>query len=384
VRRAAALAVLALAGCGGGGHRVAPTPTATPPAGRAPAPTAEQQIETLLRDRASALAEGRRPPGGIGAQRARDRLAAARIRPLRVRGLEVEAGRIAVHGARARARVAERYRIAGVRGMFQSTRRYDFTRRRGTWRVARVAGHRGLPPWEVAAYDEHRTPHFAVLAPHGAPVADLQAALDDGYAAMRARLTSGRLRDRYLVVDAADPAQLRALTTQIQGVETLAAVSDAGIDEQGPAEAVSRVVSLRLLVVATAFADLDPAGRRRTITHELTHAALAGSTSGRTPSWLVEGVAMYVSGDRRPAPANPGLAALSDPGAIARLSGAAQADAYSAASAAAFAIVDRFGAAKLLDLYDSFNDDSLRGTPGARLADRALRRVLGIRLTDLL
>lgn len=383
MRRAAALAALALAGCGGGGHPAAPTPTPRPPQGRAPAQTAEQQIESLLRDRASALQAGQRPPGGTGGQRARDRLAAERIRPLHVRGLQVEAGRIAVHGARAHTRLTERYRIGGVGGTFQSTRRVELARRRGTWRVASVVGRRGLPPWEAGAYDEHRTPHFVVLAPPGAPVSELTTALEDGYAAMRARLTSGRLRRRYLAIDAADAAQARALTTQIRGVETLAAVSDAAIEERGPTEAVARVVSLRLLVVAPAFATLGAEGRRRTITHELTHAALAASTSGRTPSWLVEGVAMYVSGDRRPPPANSDLAALSEPAAIGRLSGAAQADAYAAASAAAFAIVDRFGAAKLLDLYDSFNDASLRGRPGPRLADRALRRVLGIGLSQL-
>jgi hypothetical protein len=383
VRVAAALAVLALTGCGGGGHAAAPTPTGTRPAGRASGPTAEQQIETLLRGRASALEGGRRPPGGTGAQRTRDRLAAARIRPLHVRDLQMEAGRIDVHGARASAPVVERYGIAGVRGAYQSVRRMDFRRRGGAWRVAGVEGRRGRPPWEVAAYDEHRTAHFVVLAARGTPVAALMGALEDGYAAMRARLMTGGLRRRYLVIAAADAPQARALTTQIRGLGTLAAISDAAIDEQGPAEAVSRVVSLRLLVVTSAFASLDAAGRRRTITHELTHAALAGSTSGRTPAWLVEGVAMYASGDRRPAPANADLAALSKPGAIARLSGDAQADAYRAASAAAFAIVERFGADKLLDLYDSFNDESLRGRPGPRLVNRTLRRELGIGLSQL-
>jgi hypothetical protein len=383
VRAAAALAVLALAGCGGGRHAAAPTGTTTPPAGHAPGLTAAQQIETLLRDRASALEAGRRPPGGTGAQRRRDRLAAGRIRALHVRGLQVEAGGIDVHGARASTRVAVRYGIAGVRSTFQSARRVALVRRGGAWRVARVEGRRGLPPWDVAAFAYHRTPHFVVLVPPGVPVPDLTAALEGGYAAMRERLRSRHLRRRYLVIAAADAAQARALTTQIRGVETLAAVSDAGIDEHGPAQAVARVVSLRLLVVATAFASLDAAGRQRTITHELTHAALAGSTSGRTPAWLAEGVAMYVSGDRRAAPVHPDLAALSKPGAIARLSGARQADAYRAASAAAFAIVERFGADRLLDLYDSFNDPSLRGPPGPRLADHALRRELGIGLGDL-
>lgn len=383
MRAAAALAVLAVAGCGGSGHAPAPTPSTTPPAARAPAPTAEQQIESLLRDRASALQAGRRVVTAVGAQRARDRVAASRIRALHVRDLEVEAGRIDVTGGRASTRVTERYGIAGVRSTFETTRRVDLVRRGGRWRVATEHGRRGLPPWEVARFVERRTSHFVLVAPPSVPVEALLAALEDGYAAMRARLETGRLRRRYLVIAAADAAQARALTTQIRGLETLAAISDAAIDERGPARAVSDVISLRLLVVYPAFASLDAEGRRRTITHELTHAALAGSTSGRTPAWLVEGVAMYVSGDRRPAPPDADLAALSRPAAIARMNGDAQAEAYRASSAAAFAIVDRFGAHRLLDLYDVFNDESLRGRPGPRLVNRALRRELGIGLAQL-
>jgi hypothetical protein len=369
VRAAAALAVLALAGCGGGGH--GPAPSARPPAAPASTPeppSDEQQIEALLRQRAAALESGS---------------AGARARALRLRHVEIEAGRIDVSGTRATARVAERYGIAGVRSTFQSARRFDFVKRRGHWRVAAEHGRRGLPPWDVATFREHRTRHFVLLAPPDLDVGDLPAALENGYAAIRARLEGGRLRQRYLVIAGADAAQVQALTTQIRGVETLAAISDAAIDEEGPAQAVSRVVSLRLLVVYSAYSSLTAEGRRRTIAHELTHAALAGSTSGRTPAWLVEGVALYVSGDRRPAPPDPDLAAFSRPSSIARLTGAAQADAYGASSAAAFAIVERFGARKLLDLYDAFNDESLRGPPGPRLADRAVRRVLGIGLSQL-
>jgi hypothetical protein len=368
VRAAAALAVLALAGCGGGG--AAPSPTARTPAARTATPTPEppsdaEQIQALLR---------RRPTAPETRQR---------IRALRVRGLAIEPEQIEVSGRRANARVVQSYRIAGVSGSFQSVRAVDLLRRRGTWRVVRVRGRRGLPPWEVADFEEHRTPHFVVLGPRGAPVDELTAALEDGYAAMRDRLQTGRLRRRYLVIAAADPAQARALTTKIRGLEGLAAVADAAVEEEGAAQAVSRVLSLRLLVVSSAFAALDAEGRRRTIAHELTHAALAGSTSGRTPSWLIEGVAMYVSGDRRPAPPDPRLGPLSKPGAIGRLSGDAQADAYGAASAAAFAIVERFGAKRLLALCESFNDADLRGKPGPQLVDRALRRELGIGLNDL-
>ena len=196
-------------------------------------------------------------------------------------------------------------------------------------------------------------------------------------------LARGRLRRRYLVVVAGDAAQARALTTEIRGVETLAAISDATINESGPERRTVGVVSLRLLVVLPAFAALDPDGRLRVITHELTHAALTGATSGRTPAWLVEGVALYVSGDRRPAPPGADLGALAAPGAIARASGDAQAAAYATSSAAAFAIADRFGPRRLLRLYDAFNDPELVGEPGPRLVRRAVRRELGVSLAEI-
>src|SRR5919108_1914070 len=138
-------------------------------------------------------------------------------------------------------------------------------------------------------------------------------------------LRRASLRRRYVVVVAANATQAHALTAAIRGVATLTAISDAAIREEGPQREVTHVSSLRLFILWPPFDALDPEGRVRVVTHELTHAALAGSTSGRTPAWLVEGVALYVSGDYRPAPPGADLGALSEPGAIARLSGAAQA-----------------------------------------------------------
>ena len=71
------------------------------------------------------------------------------------------------------------------------------------------------------------------------------------------------------------------------------------MQETGPAQRVSAVVSQRLVVVWPPFSSLDADGQQRVVTHELTHAALAGVTSGRTPAWLSEGIALYVSEDRR-------------------------------------------------------------------------------------
>ena len=142
-----------------------------------------------------------------------------------------------------------------------------------------------------------------ILAPTALVVDGLPEALEDGYARMRDVLAAGTLRGRYLVVVAGDPAQARQMTSGIRGVATLAAISDTAVHEEGPAERVASVASQRLLVVWPAFAPLDLDGRRRVVTHELTHAALARETSGRTPGWLAEGVALYVSGDDRVAEA---------------------------------------------------------------------------------
>ena len=388
--RAGAFAALAvMAGCGGGDvatPRPAATPTPTVERTLEPAPSDEQQIEALLHDRAAALEAGDRQAyaaTATGRQRRRDRDSAARAARLRLRDVTLEARRIRVDGDRAAVRVTLAYGIGGVRGSFQSTRRVGVVRAGERWRIARERGGRDLPLWEAGTVAERRTPHFVVLSEPGAAVDDLLASLESGYATVRGVLAPGRLRRRYLVVVAGDAAQARALTTEIRGVETLVAISDATINESGPERRTVGVVSLRLLVVLPAFAALDPDARRRVITHELTHAALTGATSGRTPAWLVEGVALYLSGDRRPAPPGADLGALSAPGAIARASGVAQSAAYATSSAAAFAIAERFGPRRLLRLYDAFNDPELAGEPGRRLVRRAVRRELGVSLEDL-
>ncbi len=388
--RAAALAALAvLAGCGGSGA-VATRPAATPtPSAERPheaPPTDDQQIAALLRRRAAALEAGdRRAYAGTATrgQRRRDRAAAARAGRLNLREVTLEPGKIEFHGDRATARVTLAYGIAGIRSSFASTRRVDLVRVGEHWRIVREHGRRGVPPWEVGDFAERRTKHFVVLAPPTASVDDILASLESGYGTIRGVLAQGRVRRRYLVVVAGDATQARALTTEIRGVETLAAISDAAITESGPERQTVDVLSLRLVVVLPAFTALGPDGRGRLITHELTHAALTGATSGRTPSWLVEGVALYVSGDRRPAPPGADLSALSAPGAIARASGDAQASAYAVSSAAAFAIADRFGERRLLKLYDAFNDPKLIGAPGPRLVRRAVRRELGVSLAEI-
>jgi hypothetical protein len=389
-----ALAVVAalVAGCGGSGDDPSPTP---PKAAESPAPTAsanltpaspQDEVLTLMHAREDALEAGDvagYAATAAGAQRARDRRAARRAARLPLRNVVLDAEVVDERANRLTLAVDEAYSIAGVRSTYQSRRRVIARRTEDGWRISTVRGARGRPPWELAPFTARRTRHFVVLAPPRTPVGPLLQDLETGYRRMRTLLTGSQLRRRYLVLVAAGPDQAHALTSNIRGVETLTAIADAAIREAQPALAVTDVISLRLLVNWGRFAALDAAGRSRVITHELTHAALAGETSGRTPAWLVEGVAMYVSADRRLPPANANLAELSRPDAIGRLSGADQAAGYATSSAAAFALAERYGRRRLLALYDAFNDRKLRGAPGPRLVNRALRRELGITIGEL-
>jgi hypothetical protein len=405
VRRLAALAavlVCGAAGCGGGGGGGNGGPDGTSARGTsAPEPASpEGQLTALLERRANALQAGsaRRLTGtSTGAQRARDRADARNARGLPLRDVQLEPLDIDVDGARATLKVRAGYGISGIRGRFEVDRTLRARRTAQGWRIASSASRRARLPWELARYGALRTRHFTILAPAALATDGLEDALEGGYARMRDVLVKGVLRRRYLVVVAGTAADARRMTTGIRGVATLAAISDSAVREEGPADRVVSVASQRLLVVWPPFATLDADGRARVITHELTHAALAGRTSGRTPGWLLEGVALYVSGDRRVGAAarfvagDAGrvsrraltLTGLSEPGAIGLLGGEGQSAAYAYSSAAAFYIAERYGRKRFLRLYSAFNDPALTEPEGPELTAAAVRRTLGIPLLEL-
>jgi hypothetical protein len=297
-------------------------------------------------------------------------------------------------------RVRLAYGVRGIRGDFGSPRTAELQRSGTRWRVTRIRSRRQRAPWEVTRYRRATTPHFVLWTPRAIDPAagGLTAALEQGYDRMRGVLAAGRLRRRYLVVIAADSGDARKMTSAIRGLESLTALTDTEVHQEGPAERVRSLASQRLIVVWPAFAAAGPEAQLTVVAHELTHAAVAPATSGRTPSWLTEGLALYVSGDRRVAEAAERvggataratrraltLSALLDPDAIGRLSGEAQLAAYAYASSAAFYIAERFGRKKLLDLYDAYNKPELAGGEGdVRLSDEAVHDALGISLAAL-
>jgi hypothetical protein len=401
------LTALALAACGGGGHPRPGAATATPsPAatttsterGAQPAPGGEAELEALLARRARALGLGRPrayAATSTGAQRREDRAIAGNAAALPLRHVSLTILSASIAKRRATLQVRSSYGIKGIGGRYETDRTLRAVRTRHGWRIRAETSRRRRQPWEVAPFAARRSRHFVVLHPAAQSPTGLLTALEDGYGRMKGVLPKARLRRRYLVVVAGDTHQARRMTAGIRGVASLAAISDTSLREEGEAQRVTHVSSQRLLVVWPAFAPLGEDGRRRVVAHELTHASLAGVTSGRTPSWLVEGVAMYVSGDRRAQEAagfersasaarrSLALAALSKPGAIARLGGDRQAAAYAFSSAAVFYVAEHFGRRRLFRLYDTFNRDSLTGSPGAGLAGKAVQRTLGVSLQAL-
>ncbi|REE99510.1 hypothetical protein [Thermomonospora umbrina] len=137
----------------------------------------------------------------------------------------------------------------------------------------------------------------------------------------------------------------------------------------------------RIVIAPGTFSRLNPLGREVVLTHELTHVATGGARDGRTPVWLIEGLADYVGykgtdvpvrsaarelhrevADGRPPAALPGPDDFG--GGSDRLP-----QSYAEAWLACRLIAERYGEDRLLELYRA---------AGRRSQEAALRSVLGI------
>jgi hypothetical protein len=278
-----------------------------------------------------------------------------------------------------------------MRRPFYTRRELVLRKRSVGWHVARDAPRAESLPWEVAAFEVSRAPHVILLADPSVESGPLRDGLARAYSEVRRNLPARDLPRNVLVIAARDDAQAERLTGRVaRGVIALANVRvDFG---PAPALEVERVLEQRLIVIDSRYRTLPQEEQDSTLVHELTHTALNPDTSGRTPPWLIEGVAMYVSSDDRStearlraAGAGPTttLRRLCRPESIFRLSGSAQGAAYAWSSAAAQAIVAQRGTEDLFRLYDAFNDSELDGPTCAKTTDRVMRRTIGMSLAQL-
>ena len=157
----------------------------------------------------------------------------------------------------------------------------------------------------------------------------------------------------------------------------------------GGALEVERVLSQRMTIIMDRYARMPEQEREWTLAHEMVHTAMNPDTSGRTPQWIIEGVAhvRLRRGSLRlrgAVAAGATLAQLSRRDALAHLSGAdAQSAAYVVASAAAEEIAARKGNSGLFRFYEAFNDSTITGPPGPRTTDKVLRKSVGMSLREL-
>ena len=397
-------AVVVVAALSGGG------PSDKPAARAKHAPPSDADlISALLRRRASAWerhdARGLAATTEPGRLRRTDRRALRNMSEVRLAGVRYLTGSLTLSGRRAAIETVESYRLAGVPGSLFGVRRvYRARRGRDGWRLAAERRGRERQPWELAPVREVSTEHVLLLTPRALGADGIPAVFERAYRTVAGRLPV-RPGPRYVVVVARDRRAARRLTPRISGLDSLVAIADADVRQAPGSERPLAVISQRLVLIWPGYRAQNAAGRERVLEHELTHLVTARITSGLTPSWLAEGLALYVSGDRRVAQAarllditvaggayGPAadaahrvlsLTALSAPDALARLAGPAQGAAYAYASSAAFYIAARYGRARLLRLYRVFDADDLPGAAGPEITDSAVQRVLGLTLVDL-
>ena len=291
--------------------------------------------------------------------------------------------------------VSLRYQLAGFDAEPALRRQYlTFVRRSGRWYVAAddefaalgLTTERDL--WDDGPVVLARRPGVLVLGHPGAASRLAALARDTERAIHRVTEVWGTgWSQRVVVVVPAAQAELARLVPHTGDLSQIAALATAGLEHPGTGY---HPVGDRILVNPPVFARLGDLGRRVVLAHEVTHVASRAASGASVPTWLVEGLADYVGYGDVDVPLSvsarelqvdvragrvprhlPTEAAYA--GADLRL-----AQAYEQSWRAVSLIAERYGQARMLQLYRDVGRDD---RPGA-LA-RALRRDLHLSLTQL-
>jgi hypothetical protein len=406
-------AALLLSACGDSAGTTSPAKKsseakskATPAATRPPNDT--QQLADLIAARAQAL-KGSSPQAYLdtstGSQVAKDRRAAASFKALPIDDVEMSIEGTEVEGERATLRVDTYYTFDDIDSEYRKTSRVTALKTEDGWRVSRDRPSAGaLAPWEYTRYTARTSKHFTALAPRKLKVGSLMRDLEKGRTRMQRGLRGVKAPDRTLVIVARTGTDTKALTKDLKTLSSLVAVAETKFNLEGPAQRITDLSGERIFVLWRSYGNRSATERQKVIAHELVHAALAKRTSGRTPPWLYEGIAMYASGDNRSGDAGAlisgrgvlrdsskqgaaksamSLTKLSNPRALHKMSPVSLAFAYSFSSAAAYAIAEKHGRKALLRLISAFNSEKVRGKPGRKLNDKVVRKVLKKSLNQL-
>ncbi len=378
-----------------------PKPTAT----RAPDDTA--QLTKLVSDRAKALELGDAESysaTATGSQAAKDKRAAAAAKELPISSITMDAEGTEITGKRATMRVNMSYSFEDIETEYFKVSKLDAVKTPKGWKVERDEPAAGAyAPWEYRRYTARTSEHFLALAPAGMKVGSLMTDLEKGRARMKRGLPGVKAPAKLLVIVTRNSKDTKALTKDYRTLKSLVAVAEAQVAIDGPAQKVSAVSGQRVFILWRSYGKSSTDQRRITVAHELVHAALVKRSGGRIPVWLSEGIAMYASGDQQAGDAGAllsgaqlrdtskqeatenalSLTKLAKPTSLDRMAAIPLAFAYSYASAAAYAIADKYGAKALLRLYTGFNSQKYKGPAGRKLSDKVVRGTLKTSLESL-
>jgi hypothetical protein len=369
--------------------------------------TDTEQLEHLLFERGWALEKGNTADflaTSTGAQARKDKAQIARAKALPINDVKLTAGGTEVDGDKATMRVEMRYGFDHIDTAYFKTSRMSAVKTPQGWKISNDRPSAGmLAPWEYTTYKARTSAHFLALAPKSLKVGSLMTDLEKGYNRMKRGLPGVKAPRKVLVIVARTGTDTKALTKDLKTLKSLTAVAENQYSTKGSAKRIDQVWGQRVFVLWRSYGNRGANERRMVVTHELVHTALASRTSARTPPWLTEGIAMYVSGDNRSGDAGAlisgrgvlrdaskqgaakramSLPRLSKPSALSNMSPVSLNFAYSYSSAAAYAIASKHGRKGLLKLLSAYNSDKVKGT-GSKLTDRALKRALKTSLSSL-
>lgn len=278
------------------------------------------------------------------------------------------------------------YRYEGLPddNLFRLRMEYDLERRDGTWVVtASRPTLEDLPVWATGPVEVARAAHtLALFRPGLANVDEMLALAEQARAQLLPKLTL-EADPVHLVVLARDSEEYEEIVGEAIAVDSVAV---AQILYRGTAGHPLRPESRQMIV------DLGPLFDRpsqpvpyegqadvlpvEVFQHELGHLALSRFTRPGTPLWLVEGAAMFLSGERRVDAwriiSEGDLFEELEAVKLGQPGGSDRALQYAHANASALYLVETFGPEKFWELYRSAGDVST-GSPEPSVSGGLLR-----------
>jgi hypothetical protein len=285
------------------------------------------------------------------------------------------------------------YRYEGLPddNSFRITLNYDFAEVDGEWsvRAARMKPGASLPVWASGPIQTKQSEHFlALYRPELTDPDRILREAEEARSQLDGKITFP-LEDKYVILVARDDAEYQTMSSAMLG--PVSAIAQVETSYEVTPNTI-RVLS-RQMVINSKKLHEDGAALE-TLRHELGHLAVAQYTRPFTPAWVSESAAMFLAGTRPESIWRNGLSRNRFDGInierLTRASNLGEHDSsregasleYAYSAAAAWYLVETFGAEKYWEFYRSYADVPARdlyerlpenaGAPGGEQAIEGL------------